>query len=161
GWHVGLHVRQPDQRPLQHEPRLEDGLSARAVPARVRRRPDRGVRPLPPGAPGDDELMDVALSRSGAWVLRAFFVLVVAFLYAPIVILLIFSFNDATLPTFPLSGFTLDWYGQFLHNEELHAALKTSVEVAALSSIGAVALGTLASLALVRRRFRGKAAVSV
>ena len=39
--------------------------------------------------------MDVALSRNGAWLLRAFFALVVVFLYAPIVILLIFSFNDS------------------------------------------------------------------
>ena len=47
--------------------------------------------------------MDVALSRSGAWLLRAFFALIVVFLYAPIVVLLIFSFNDSAVPTFPLS----------------------------------------------------------
>ena len=104
--------------------------------------------------------MDVALSRYAAWVLRAFFFLVVVFLYAPIVILLIFSFNDSDLPTFPLSGFTLSWYRQFLANAELRTALETSAIVAALSSLGAVLLGILASIALVRRRFRGKAAVS-
>ena len=60
--------------------------------------------------------MDVAVSRPGKWVLRGFFALVVAFLYAPIVILLIFSFNNSDVPTFPLSGFTLHWYGQFLRN---------------------------------------------
>jgi spermidine/putrescine transport system permease protein len=104
--------------------------------------------------------MDVALSRTGRWVLAAFFVLLVAFLYAPIVLLLIFSFNDSELPTFPLSGFTLEWYRQFLSNGELHEALKTSAVVAALSSIGAVTLAILASMALVRR-FRGRAAASV
>ena len=104
--------------------------------------------------------MDVALSRYGAWLLRVFFVLVVVFLYAPIVILLIFSFNNSDLPTFPLSGFTLQWYHQFVTNPELHGALETSAIVAALSSLGAVLLGILASIALVRRRFRGKAAVS-
>ena len=51
--------------------------------------------------------------------LRGFFALVVAFLYAPIVILLIFSFNDSDVPTFPLCGFTLHWYRQFLHNSDL------------------------------------------
>ena len=51
--------------------------------------------------------MDVALSRNGAWLLRVFFFLVVVFLYAPIVILLVFSFNDSAVPAFPLSGFTL------------------------------------------------------
>ena len=104
--------------------------------------------------------MDVALSRSGAWVLRVFFVLVVAFLYAPIVLLVIFSFNDSQLPSFPLSGFTLHWYRQFLTNADLKAALETSAIIAAISSVGAVLLGILASIALVRRRFRGKSPVS-
>ena len=103
---------------------------------------------------------DVALSKNGRRVLAAFFGLLVAFLYAPIVVLLIFSFNDSELPTFPLSGFTTRWYRQFLSNPELHDSLKTSVIVAALSSVGAVLLGVLASLALVRRRFFGKAAAS-
>jgi spermidine/putrescine transport system permease protein len=104
--------------------------------------------------------MDVALSRNGRRALRVFFGVVVLFLYAPIAILLIFSFNDSELPSFPLSGFTLRWYGQFLHNGELRGALETSAIVAALSSVGAVALGTLASMALARRRFRGHAAAS-
>jgi spermidine/putrescine transport system permease protein len=103
---------------------------------------------------------DVALSRSGAWILRGFFLLVVLFLYAPIVILLIFSFNDSAVPTFPLSGFTLHWYRQFLANGELCGALETSAIIAALSSLGAVMLGVLSSIALTRRRFRGKSAVS-
>ena len=104
--------------------------------------------------------MDVALSRNGMWLLRVFFFLVVVFLYAPIVILLIFSFNNAAVPTFPLSGFTLHWYHQFLVNADLRAALETSAIIAVLSSLGAVVLGILASIALTRRRFRGKAAVS-
>jgi spermidine/putrescine transport system permease protein len=104
--------------------------------------------------------MDVALSKSGAVVMRVFFALVVVFLYAPILILLIFSFNNAEVPSFPLAGFTLHWYGDFLHNADLRGALETSALIAALSSAGAVVLGILASIALVRRRFRGKAAVS-
>ena len=54
--------------------------------------------------------MDVALSKNGARVLRLFFVLVVLFLYAPIAVLLVFSFNDSPVPAFPLSGFTFHWY---------------------------------------------------
>jgi spermidine/putrescine transport system permease protein len=104
--------------------------------------------------------MDVALSKNGSRFLRVFFACVVVFLYAPIVILLIFSFNNSAVPSFPLSGFTFHWYGQFLGNSDLRGALQTSAIIAALSSAAAVALGTLASIALVRRRFRGKAAVS-
>jgi spermidine/putrescine transport system permease protein len=104
--------------------------------------------------------MNVALSRNGAWLLRVFFFLVVLFLYAPIVILLVFSFNDSAVPAFPLSGFTLHWYHQFLTNSDLKGALETSAIIAALSSAGAVVLGVLASIALTRRRFGGRAAVS-
>jgi spermidine/putrescine transport system permease protein len=104
--------------------------------------------------------MDAALSRNGRRLLQALFVLVVVFLYAPIVILLVFSFNDSALPAFPLSGFTLHWYREFLSNSELRGSLETSAIIAALSSLGAVFLGTLASIALARRRFHGKALVS-
>jgi spermidine/putrescine transport system permease protein len=104
--------------------------------------------------------MDVALSRIARRLLRVFFGLVVVFLYAPIAILLIFSFNDSELPSFPLSGFTLRWYHQFVSNPDLRGALETSAIIAAISSVAAVMLGVVASVALVRRRFRGKGAVS-
>ena len=104
--------------------------------------------------------MDVALSRNGRRLLTGLFVLVVLFLYAPIAILLVFSFNNASVPAFPLSGFTLHWYGQFIHNGDLRASLETSAIIATVTSVGAVFLGTLASIALTRRRFRGKAVVS-
>jgi spermidine/putrescine transport system permease protein len=104
--------------------------------------------------------MDAALSKNGRRFLRGFFALVVVFLYAPIVILVVFSFNSSQLPAFPLSGFTFHWYREFFTNADLRAALVTSAIVAALSSVGAVLLGTLASVALARRRFRGKAAFS-
>ena len=104
--------------------------------------------------------MDVALSKNGTRLLKAFFVLVVVFLYAPIAILIVFSFNNSDIPAFPLTGFTLHWYHQFLTNPDLVGALETSAIVAALSSVCAVLLGVLASIVLVRRRFAGKAAVS-
>jgi spermidine/putrescine transport system permease protein len=100
--------------------------------------------------------MDIALSRNGRRLMRVFFALVVVFLYAPIVILLVFSFNRAPVPAFPLSGFTLRWYHDFLTNGSMRAALETSAIVAAMSSVAAVALGVLASVALARGGFRGK-----
>jgi spermidine/putrescine transport system permease protein len=104
--------------------------------------------------------MDVALSPNGRRVIRVFFALVLVFLYAPIVLLFVFSFNRASVPAFPLSGFTLRWYHDFLHNGEMQATLETSAIVAAISSAVAVALGVLASVALVRRPFRGKGLVT-
>src|SRR5207247_2544453 len=160
-WNVGLHVRKPDLGPVSDGfSGLGDGLSARAVPPHRCGCAHRNVCPVSPGAAGDCKLMDVALSQNGKRAMRVFFGLLVLFLYAPIAILLIFSFNNSELPTFPLSGFTLHWYHQFITNPDLRAALETSALVAVLSSIGAVLLGVLASIALARRRFGGKAAVS-
>jgi spermidine/putrescine transport system permease protein len=104
--------------------------------------------------------MDVALSRNGRRLMRVFFALVVVFLYAPIAILLVFSFNKASVPSFPLSGFTLRWYHDFVHNGAMRSALETSAIVAAVSSVIAVSLGILASVALARRGFRGKGLVT-
>jgi len=104
--------------------------------------------------------MDIAVSRNGGRLLKVWFAILLVFLYAPLLLLLIFSFNDNNLPVFPLRGFTLDAYRQFVQNPELKASLLTSAKVAALSSVGAVILGLLASIALVRRDFFGRGGVS-
>jgi spermidine/putrescine transport system permease protein len=104
--------------------------------------------------------MDVALSQNGRRLLRLFFLLLVVFLYAPIAVLLIFSFNDSAIPAFPLSGFTTQWYRDFASNADLKGALVTSALVALMSSAVAVLLGILAAISLVRRRFLGRSAVS-
>jgi spermidine/putrescine transport system permease protein len=104
--------------------------------------------------------VDIATSPNGRRLLKVWFGILVLFLYAPLLLLLIFSFNDNNLPVFPLRGFTLDAYRQFIHNPELKASIVTSAKVAALSSIGAVVLGLLASIALVRRDFFGRGGIS-
>ncbi|MGH2636055.1 MAG: ABC transporter permease [Actinomycetota bacterium] len=103
--------------------------------------------------------METATSRGALTLLRVFFGLLVLFLYLPIAILALFSFNSGDV-TFPLEGFTTDWYERFLSNPVLIHALERSALVALVSSVIAVALGVLASLVLVRRRFVGKSAAS-
>ncbi len=105
--------------------------------------------------------MEIAASRFGKGALKAIFALLVLFLYAPLLILLLFSFNDNNLPVFPLKGFTTDAYRDFIANEELRASVLTSAKVAAASSAIVVALGVLAAIVLVRREFFAKPAVSV
>lgn len=100
--------------------------------------------------------MDIAYSKTTIRLLQVFFVVLVVFLYAPILILAIFSFNDNPTPGFPLSGFTARWYSQFLSNGQLMGALRTSLIVAFFSSGIAVGLGIAASFVVVRRRFVGK-----
>jgi spermidine/putrescine transport system permease protein len=104
--------------------------------------------------------MDVALSANGRRIMRVFFTLVLLFLYAPIAILLVFSFNRSAVPVFPLTGFTLHWYHEFLTNGQMQAALQTSAIVASISSVIAVALGILSAIGLTRRRFRGRGLVT-
>jgi spermidine/putrescine transport system permease protein len=103
--------------------------------------------------------MDIAASRSSRALLQIFFGLLVVFLYTPIVLLAIFSFNDG-FPSFPLQGFTTEWYQGFLGNPILKQALFRSTVVATASSIIAVGLGVLLAIVLLRRKFRGKSTVS-
>jgi spermidine/putrescine transport system permease protein len=103
--------------------------------------------------------MDLVASRTARTALVVFFALLVVFLYTPIATLTIFSFNKGDV-SFPLQGFTTAWYGRALSNPTLLGALRRSLFVASASSVLAVGLGVLAAIALVRRRFAGKAAVS-
>jgi putrescine transport system permease protein len=79
-----------------------------------------------------------------------------AFLYLPIVILIIFSFNESRLVTV-WGGFSTKWYGELFRNQGLMDAFWVTIRVALLSATVATVLGTLAALALNRyTRFRGR-----
>jgi len=81
--------------------------------------------------------------------------LVYLFLYAPIAILVVFSFNRGR-QTAVWEGFTLEWYRNLVHNELIRAALRNSLIVGVVSTVIATVLGTLVALALGRHRFRGE-----
>ncbi|MGH2659120.1 MAG: ABC transporter permease [Actinomycetota bacterium] len=104
--------------------------------------------------------MNAAVSTGGRRGLWLFFGLLVVFLYAPIVILIVFSFNDRSFVSFPWEGFTLRWYRQFLQNSSLLSALRTSAFVAVVTAAATVALAIPAAIVLVRRRFFAKGLVS-
>jgi len=79
-----------------------------------------------------------------------------AFLYLPMVILIIFSFNESKLVTV-WAGFSTKWYGELLRNESFLDAAWVTVKVAVLSSTFATVLGTMAAYVLVRGgRFFGR-----
>ncbi len=79
-----------------------------------------------------------------------------AFLYVPIALLILYSFNESRLVTV-WGGFSTKWYAELLHNDQLLSAAWLSLEVAAMSATVAVVLGTIAGLALARfGRFRGR-----
>ena len=80
----------------------------------------------------------------------------IAVLYVPILALIAYSFNASRLVNV-WGGFSTAWYVELLHNRQLLESALLSLEVAVAASTGAVVLGTLASVALVRfARFRGR-----
>jgi spermidine/putrescine transport system permease protein len=95
---------------------------------------------------------------SGGWhrrLLTAHTALVYFFLYAPIVILVVFSFNAARQTAF-WEGFTLDWYRRLLDDDLLFRSVRNSLVVAGITTVVSVLLGTPAALALARLAVRGQ-----
>ena len=83
-----------------------------------------------------------------------------AFLYGPIVWLVVYSFNESRLATV-WSGFSTKWYGALLENEQILSAAYLSLEIAFISASLALVLGTLAAFALVRfKQFKGRLTLS-
>ncbi|HYP24112.1 MAG TPA: ABC transporter permease [Actinomycetota bacterium] len=88
--------------------------------------------------------------------------LVIAYLFVPIVVMILFGFNDPRGRfNFAWQGFTLQWYRELFDIPELTTALKNSLLVAGLSTLIATVLGTMVALALSRYRMRGRSALNV
>ena len=92
--------------------------------------------------------------RSRAKGLRAYVAGVYAFLFAPIVVLVLFSFNDSKRNA-TWKGFTLKWYNELFHDQPVLDALWLTLRVAIISTILATLFGSLAAYALTRYKFRG------
>jgi putrescine transport system permease protein len=83
-----------------------------------------------------------------------------AFLYIPIISLIVYSFNSSRLVTV-WGGFSTRWYGELLHNDQILSAAWLSLRIATINATFSIALGTLAAITLVRfGRFRGRALFS-
>ncbi len=90
------------------------------------------------------------------WFLFTCLVFGYAFLYVPIILLMIYSFNESRLVTI-WGGFSTKWYGTLLENQQMLDAARRSLEIAAIAATVACVLGTVAGLVLARfGRFRGR-----
>jgi spermidine/putrescine transport system permease protein len=91
-------------------------------------------------------------------ILPSYVVLVLLVTLVPIIVIILYSFNQAPNErlSFTWQGFTDEWYRRLFEIPDLTSALVTSLEVAALSTVIAVAIGTPAALALARYRFWGR-----
>ncbi|TXR50581.1 ABC transporter permease [Phyllobacterium endophyticum] len=93
------------------------------------------------------------LEKSWYYIHRIFCACVLLFLIAPILVIIPLSFNSVPFFTYPLSGLSLRWYGEFFLTEQWQGALHTSILVAISVTILSTILGTLAALGLNRPNF--------
>src|SRR5215831_11980032 len=91
------------------------------------------------------------VARAG---LGVYAVAVYLFLFAPIALLVLFSFNANRYGTFPITGWTLKWYRSAVGNYQIRDALRTTLKVAAEVTLVSVVVGTAAAFPLVRSRLR-------
>ena len=100
----------------------------------------------------------IATGNSGwGWLaIKAVTVLVYIFMFAPILVVLILSFNASRFGSFPMTGFSLQWYDRLFHNEAVIRAFQTSLFVGIITAVACTILGVMAALALVRYEFPGK-----
>jgi spermidine/putrescine transport system permease protein len=113
---------------------------------------------------GEDPSAPVAQPEArshGPW-LGIFTALVIAYLFLPILVMIVFGFNDPVGRfNFVWNQFTFENYTTLFEIRELTEALKNSLVVAAISTLIATTVGTLIALALTRYRFRGRSGLNL
>lgn len=85
--------------------------------------------------------------------------LVYAFLYLPLIVIILYSFSADRINSWPIDRYTLNWYRELRDDREIIQGIKLSIRVGLIASLIAVVLGTLAGLAIDRLEFPGKAAL--
>jgi spermidine/putrescine transport system permease protein len=82
--------------------------------------------------------------------------LVMAFIYFPMLIVILYSFNPETVNAFPMNGFSLKWYGQLFENQSLLKSLEISVLIGLGGTCVALIIGTMGAIAMHKYSFRLK-----
>ncbi len=93
---------------------------------------------------------------SGWSLIRAYTILVYVFMFAPIVAVVILSFNPQQFGSFPMEGFSFKWYVKLAENETILSAFKNSLILGSLTAVFSTAIGIPAAMAFVRYEFPGK-----
>ena len=101
------------------------------------------------------------LNRGTKIALGGVAVIVLGFLYIPMFVIIMNSFNSGRVSGWPIPGFSLEWWGKALTNPAMHAAFINSVVVASVATAFALVLGTLAAFALQRFKFFGQNTVNL
>src|SRR5215210_6634984 len=102
----------------------------------------------------------MAISSGMRALLRVLTGLTLAFIYAPLIVIALYAFNERRTQTWPIPGFTLEWFGKAVDNPGVRDALLTSLKAGLGATALAVLLGTLAAIAVSRFDFFGRDVVS-
>lgn len=94
--------------------------------------------------------------RTGGRPAKIYLIAVLLFMYLPILVLVIYSFNSGKSGVW--QGFTMDWYSKLFQNRQMMQSLRTSLELALLSCLGAAVIGTLGAVGMSRSYFKAKGA---
>ena len=92
----------------------------------------------------------------GWFLIRLYTFLVYVFMFAPIVVVIVLSFNPKQFGIFPMEGFSFRWYVRLAQNHSILMAFKSSLILGSLTAFFSTAIGILAAMAFVRFDFRGK-----
>lgn len=93
---------------------------------------------------------------TGWSLIRLYTILVYVFMFTPILVVIILSFNPEQFGCFPMKGFSFRWFIKLAHNEPILLAFKNSLILGSLTALVSTAVGILASMAFVRYEFPGK-----
>ena len=92
--------------------------------------------------------------------LSAWTVLVVLFLWIPLVLICVYAFNSSNIQSWPIAGFSTKWFHLAWHNEEARSALVLSLKAAGIATSIALVLGTAAATVVSRFQFFGRDAIT-
>ena len=100
------------------------------------------------------------LTRRNERLLKLASVATLAFIYLPLLVILVYAFSASTTQVWPPDGLTTKWFGDAFNNSGARDAFLLSLEAAAFATTVAIVLGTLASMAVARYRFFGRETIS-
>jgi putative spermidine/putrescine transport system permease protein len=99
-------------------------------------------------------------TRAARLSLTVWTVLIVLFLWIPLVLICVYAFNSSNIQSWPIAGFSTKWFHLAWHNEEARSALVLSLKAAGIATSIALVLGTAAATAVSRFRFFGRDAIT-
>ena len=101
------------------------------------------------------------MNRGAGWsFIRLWTILVYIFMFLPVAVVVLLSFNSSEFGAFPMSGLSFRWFVELANNEAILRAFRTSMILGALTALISTTIGVLASLALIRYKVPGQNLIS-